>query len=68
VALFKSDVVETPKDITESISEENYYWAAIISIVLSLLVKVAGRDHLALFIGQWPPTFLLLGLYRRLSK
>jgi hypothetical protein len=68
VALFKSDVAETPKDITESISEETYYWAAMISILLSLLVKVAGRDHLALFIGQWPPTFLLLGLYRRLSK
>jgi hypothetical protein len=31
-------------------------------------LKLAGRDHLSLFVGQWPPTFLLFGLYRRLSN
>jgi hypothetical protein len=71
MAFFKSDtpeVPESPLEITENISEETWYWAALFSIAFSLLMKVIGRDHLALFIGQWPPTFLLLGLYRRLSK
>ncbi len=68
MSIFKSGASETPKNIIESIPEETYYWAAMISILLSLSVKMAGRDHLALFIGQWPPTFLLFGLYRRLSK
>jgi hypothetical protein len=67
MALFKSDVPEAPKVITESVPEETWYWLALGSIVLSLALKLAGRDHLSLFVGQWPPTFLLLGLYRRLS-
>lgn len=68
MALFKTDVERTPKVVTESVPEETWFWAAIGSIGLSLLMKLMGRDHLSLFIGQWPPTFLLLGLYRRLSK
>jgi hypothetical protein len=69
VAIFKSDsTVEAPKVITESVPEETWYWAAIISIGISLVLKVAGRDHLSLFVGQWPPTFLLLGIFRRLNK
>jgi hypothetical protein len=69
MAMFKSKTApESPVELTENISEETWYWAALISIGLSLLLKLTGRDHLALFIGQWPPTFLLLGLYRRLSS
>jgi hypothetical protein len=67
MALFKSEPVESPMAITESVPEETWYWAAIISILISLFLKLIGRDHLSLFVGQWPPTFLLLGLYRRLS-
>ena len=27
-----------------------------------------GRNHDALFVGQWAPTFLLLGTYNKLVK
>ena len=27
-----------------------------------------GRDKDALFVGQWAPTFLILGLYNKLVK
>ena len=30
--------------------------------------KAAGRNGPALFIGQWVPTFLILGLYNKLVK
>lgn len=68
MAMFKRDVKQKPQEVTESIPEETWYWAALVSIVLSLMLKLAGKDHMSLFIGQWPPTFLLMGLYRRLSK
>lgn len=68
VALFKTDVERSPTAVTESVPEETWFWAAIVSIGLSLMMKLLGRDNLSLFIGQWPATFLLLGLYRRLSK
>ncbi len=31
------------------------------------MLKLMEKDHWALFVGQWPPTFLLFGLYHRLS-
>ncbi len=35
---------------------------------LSLVMKCMGRDHEALFIGQWPAPFLLMGLYKKVVK
>lgn len=67
MAMFKRDVKRQPQAIAEGIPEETWYWAAIVSILLSLMLKLAGRDHMSLFVGQWPPTFLVMGLYRRLS-
>ena len=29
---------------------------------------MSGKDHEALFVGQWAPTFLILGLYNKLVK
>ena len=52
--------------ITDGIPEETWYWASLSSIGLSALLKLQGKDDWALFVGQWPPTFLLFGLYHRL--
>jgi len=55
-------------DVTGRIPEEAWYWAALGSIGASALLKLAGKDHWALFVGQWPPTFLLFGLYHRIAR
>ena len=54
--------------ITDNIPEEAWYWAAIGSIGISALLKLAEKDDWAIFVGQWPPTFLLFGLYHRLVR
>ena len=54
--------------ITDNIPEEAWYWAAIGSIGISALLKLAEKDNWAIFVGQWPPTFLLFGLYHRLLR
>jgi hypothetical protein len=53
---------------TDNIPEETWYWLALGSIGASALLKLLGKDHWALFVGQWPPTFLLFGLYHRLVR
>ena len=53
---------------TDNIPEETWYWLALSSIGVSALFKLLGKDHWALFVGQWPPTFLLFGLYHRLVR
>ncbi|CAA9562074.1 MAG: hypothetical protein AVDCRST_MAG59-2673 [uncultured Thermomicrobiales bacterium] len=54
--------------LTSRIPEEAWYWAAVGSIGASAVLKLAGKDHWALFVGQWPPTFLLFGLYHRIAR
>ena len=38
------------------------------SIAGSATLKMMGRDKDALFVGQWAPTFLILGLYNKIVK
>jgi hypothetical protein len=40
--------------------------AAICSVITSMLLMIRGRKHESLFVGQWVPTLLLLGLYQKL--
>ena len=54
--------------VTDNIPEQTWYWLALGSIGLSASFKLMKRDDMALFIGQWPPTFLLFGLYHRLVR
>lgn len=41
---------------------------AIGSIGASATLKILGKEEWALFVGQWAPTFLILGLYNKLVK
>jgi hypothetical protein len=52
--------------VTDNITEEAWYWAAVGSIGLSAALKMANRNDWSIFVGQWPPTFILFGLYHRL--
>ncbi len=53
---------------TAKIPSDVFLWAAFGSIAASLTFKATGKDHAALFVGQWAPTFLLLGIYNKLVK
>ena len=41
---------------------------AIGSMAISALLKLAGKDEAALFVGQWAAPFLLFGVYNKLVK
>ena len=45
-----------------------YLGAALASMAMSLGFKAAGKDHAALFIGQWAAPFLIIGTYNKLVK
>ena len=61
-------VARTIEEQTAKLPSDLFLWAAGASIVGSLMCKLSGRDHDALFVGQWAPTFLILGLYNKLVK
>jgi len=53
---------------TAKIPSDVYLWSALGSMAVSLTLKFLNRDHEALFVGQWAPSFLLLGIYNKLVK
>jgi hypothetical protein len=53
---------------TVKLPSDAFLWAAGASIAASLILKLLDRHHEALFVGQWAPTILILGLYNKLVK
>ena len=45
-----------------------YLIAAGASIAGSVIAKLQGKNHNALFFGQWVAPFLLLGIYNKMVK
>jgi len=53
---------------TARIPSDTFLWMAGASILTSLTLRMMGHKHDALFVGQWAPTFLLLGIYNKIVK
>lgn len=53
---------------TAKLPSDLFLYAAGGSVVASLALKMMGRDRDAMFVGQWVPTLLILGLYNKLVK
>jgi hypothetical protein len=53
---------------TSKIPSSGYLGLAIGSMAASAVLKIVGRDEWALFIGQWAPSFLIIGVYNKLVK
>jgi hypothetical protein len=56
----EEQTVKLPSDV--------FLWAAGGSIVASLALQMLGAKQKSTFVGQWAPTFLILGLYNKLVK
>ena len=73
MSVIKNDRTEgaTAKAIesqTAKLPSDLFLWAALGSMGASATLKVLGKNHTALFVGQWAAPFLLLGLYNKLVK
>jgi hypothetical protein len=53
---------------TAKLPSDVFLWSAIGSIGGSLALRIMGKAHAANFVGQWAPTFLILGLYNKMVK
>ena len=66
---------QTEDRITGAIESQTSKWpssaflaAAIGSMAASAILKGIGKDDWALFVGQWAPTLLIMGLYNKTVK
>ena len=52
----------------EKVPTQVYLGAALGSLAGSALLRLAGKKDAAIFVGQWPPTFILFGLAYKLLR
>jgi hypothetical protein len=53
---------------TAKIPSDAFLWSAVGSIGASLALRMMGKGEAANFVGQWAPTFLILGMYNKMVK
>jgi len=53
---------------TVKVPSDTFLFAAFGAIAISLTLKIMGRRHDALFVGQWAAPILLFGIYNKLVK
>jgi hypothetical protein len=52
----------------EQVPTGAYLAAALAAIAASATLRVLGKKDAAIFVGQWPPTFILFGLAYKLLR
>ncbi|WP_235951315.1 hypothetical protein [Crateriforma spongiae] len=53
---------------TAKLPSDTWLLAAGGSIALSMFLQATGQKQKSLFVGNWAPTFLLLGIYNKMVK
>lgn len=61
-------VAKTIEDQTSKLPSDTFLWMAVGSMAVSATMQMMGNKHVSLFVGQWAPTFLILGVYNKLVK
>ena len=48
---------------TAKLPSDTFLWAAATAIGVSATLQIMGKQSASVFVGQWAPTLLILGLY-----
>jgi hypothetical protein len=62
------ETMATYLKMMEAVPTQAYLGAALGSIGLSALLRLVGKKDAAIFVGQWPPTFILFALAYKLLR
>lgn len=67
--MFNSNNPQNPVfRVLDAVPGQVWYLLGIGSIMASLLLQLNGKKNWADFVGNWPPTFLAIGLYHKLVR
>jgi hypothetical protein len=54
--------------VLDAVPSQLWYILGIGSVLASLILQAIGKKNWADFVGKWPPTFLLVGLYHKVLR
>lgn len=61
-------VAKAIEEQTAKLPSDTFLWIAIGSMATSATLQLMGKKHASVFVGQWAPTLLILGLYNKMVK
>lgn len=61
-------VARTIEQQTAKLPSDTFLWAAVGSIGASALLRIMGKKHASLFVGEWVAPMLLFGVYNKIVK
>lgn len=61
-------ITRATESVTGSVPSGFYLVAAVVSMVASAFLQGKNRPNMSLFVGQWAPAILLIGLYNKIVK
>jgi hypothetical protein len=64
----EGSIARSIEEQTAKLPSDTFLWAAIGSIGVSMVLQLSGKRDISNFVGQWAPTFLILGLYNKIVK
>lgn len=53
---------------TAKLPSDTFLWIAVGAMATSATLQIIGNRQASLFVGQWAPTLLIMGLYNKLVK
>jgi hypothetical protein len=54
--------------VLDAVPGQLWYILGVGSILASLILQISGKKNWADFVGKWPPTFFIIGLYHKLLQ
>ncbi len=64
----EGQIAKSIESQTAKLPSDRLLWAAITAIGASATLQMMGKQSARVFVGQWAPTLLILGLYNKLVK
>lgn len=64
----EGEVTKKIEKETSKLPSDLFLAASVTSMAASLALKLIGKQHTALFVGQWAAPFLLFGIYNKMVK
>lgn len=61
-------VARTIEEQTAKLPSDTFLWIAVGAMATSATLQMIGNKNASLFVGQWAPTLLIMGLYNKLVK
>ena len=61
-------VARTIEQQTAKLPSDTFLWGAVGAMGVSAVLKMMGKNHASLFVGDWVAPLLLFGVYNKIVK